>query len=318
MLTALFLVAIAAPWAMAAGDEEEATACIKGLKKDISTLNLLNGLHLTTEQEAALLEEARHAQALREQYLRRAEYPISQAEEALKALRAELINPDVRPTKYRETQAKEANHEIKELRESYIHALGRIEQRVSTILTEGQKQIVEDFKPCLIPPKNLRNPTRAGQANDSSRVERLLSRSRTLPAHKAERKFDAYFDKHIDKLEKYDGPMSEDDIAAERKRVLAVIREARAMPDVEFELNKQELAKRIDPSESNQKKAALLSYSGREGKISRFLLTDGIVPILEERLAVARGASNPKTAQLDSITPAEDCRTQCTKKPMTQ
>jgi len=54
----------------AAGFEDEAGQIgrIMRLKHDISILNLLNGLHLTDEQRAAILEEARNAQALRERY----------------------------------------------------------------------------------------------------------------------------------------------------------------------------------------------------------------------------------------------------------
>jgi len=311
LLSALFLTAIAAPAAMAAGNEEEPIARIIELKQDISMLNLLNGLHLTKNQHSAILEEARNAHALREEYRQRAAHLIAQTEERLEGLRAELISPELPPPRYVENRAKKANSEIKEIQESYLLALGRIEQRVSAILTDGQKQIVEDFKPCLIPPKNLRNPTRAGQANDSSRVERLLSRSRTIPSPKFERKMNVYFDKHIEKLEKYGGPMSDEKIEAERERVLAIVKEARALSDVDFELNKQELARRIDTSEENKKKALLLSHGTRRGKIARFLLSERIIPILEERIIVASAPSNRTSIRLDSIKPAEDCRERC-------
>ena len=316
LLMTLFLTAIAAPAAMAAGDEADPITRISELKQDISALNLLNGLHLTKDQQAALLKEARNAHALREEYRQRAAQLIPQTEKRLEELRAELISPELPPPRHVEKRAKEANHAIKELQESYTLALGRIENRVSVILTAGQKQIVEDFKPCLIPPKNLRNPSRAGQANDSSRIERLLSRSRTIPSRKFERRIDGYLGKHIEKLEKYNGPMSDEEIEIERERVLAIVNEARALSDVDFELNKQELAQQIDPSEKNKKKAFLVSHGTRRGKIARFLLSERIIPLLEKRVMIASVPSDQSVIRLDSIKPAEDCREQCSANQM--
>jgi hypothetical protein len=203
--------------------------------------------------------------------------------------------------------------EIKELHKSYFHALARIEQRTAKILTAGQKQIIEDFKPCLIPPKNLRNPTRAGQANDSGRIVQLLSRSRTMPVRKFERRFDAYFDKHIYRLEDYHGPMSDEEIAAEEKRIIGIIRNAHAMSDVDFEINKEEIARRIDPRNKIKKLKAngRSEKPNRPGKVARFLLSDRVVPILEARVASAKNTSYLKTTKLDTIKPAENCRTNC-------
>jgi hypothetical protein len=112
--------------------------------------------------------------------------------------------------------------------------------------------------------------------------------------------------------------MSEEEVEAERRRVLSVVKEAGAMSDIEFELNKQELAQRIDPSDKNKEKASLQSRGTHRGKIARFLLSERIVPILEERVTLASAPSSQTTTRLDSINPAEDCREQCGPEQMKQ
>jgi len=71
-----------------------------------------------------------------------------------------------------------------------------------------------------VPPKNLKNPTRAGQANDSSHIERMLARSRTVPDAIYDQRIEKILDRHIANYEERFGPMpSEDARKAEKERI---------------------------------------------------------------------------------------------------
>ncbi|MBI4831888.1 MAG: hypothetical protein HY801_10120 [Candidatus Lindowbacteria bacterium] len=315
-LVVIVLVLAAVTHVMAFRDEEEPLKRIMELREDISLLNLLNGLHLTNEQQAALLTEARNAQALKMQYRNQYSPLIPQAEKQFEELKAQLMNPDTPPQAVVEQSAQQTNEQIKKIRESFVSDLSEIEKRVNAILTDGQKKIVEDFSPCLIPPKDLKNPTRVGQANDSTHIERMLTRARTLSDDVFEERVEQILDRHISKYEERFGEFPSDGAReAEKTRVRAVVDEARAMSDVDFELNKQELATRIDPrARQNAQKRPARRFGHEPSKIARLLLNERIIPILEQK--VARAGLPQKTGQtkLSSITPAEDCRVQCGKK----
>ncbi len=319
---AMCLIAVAVAFIAVAsipafGEDIDAYDRIASLKRDISTLNQLNGLHLTDVQQSAILEEARNAQALRDRYKLQYSHATAKAEESFLELKKQLIDVQTPQPKDVESRAKRQQAELKRIHGSYIRELARIEERVLDTLTAGQAEIIEDFKPCLIPPKNLRNPARAGQANDHGKFERLLSRSRQWPDDAYDRRSEKFLDKYISKIEEKHGPMTSKEVAAEKERIRAIVEESRALSDVDFELSKQELAARIDnnghpgPPKGN----TLVSQGKRPGKITRFLLSKEAIPLLEERVQLAGAPSHLAANRLDSITPAEDCRTQCTAKP---
>jgi hypothetical protein len=269
---------------------------LDGLRQDIATLNLLNGLHLTDEQEVALLGEARRAERLRERYRREYATRMAEAEERFRELREQLLNPDLPPEADVEHRAKEAKDEIERIRESFKRELANIEERVNDILTAGQRQIVEEFAPCLIPPKSLRDPVRVGQANDSSHLEQLLVRCRSMSDREYERRMEGMLGKHISRLEVHFGALSDEDRESERERVRSIIDECRAMSDVEFEIHKEELVGRLAAraEEERAKQVRAMPLCGR-GKAARFLLSDRIIPILEQRTVMVSAAvqSNP-------------------------
>jgi hypothetical protein len=311
-LLCVIVVALAAVVPAETFDESvETYERIGDLKKDISILNLLNGLHLTDEQRSEILVEARRAQAVRERYLQSKSEKLAKTAESFEELKRQLMNPQAPPPKEIEQKAKRDNADIKRLNESYTREIAGIEKRVAQILTDGQKEILVDFKPCLVPPKNLRNPTRAGQAHDSTRLEKFLTRSRHWSADVYERRMGKMLEQFVSKVEEKNGPMSDDEEMAEKDRVRAIVDEAQSMSDVDFELSKKELAERIDIYSNTAKKKALVTEHKGRGQIAHFLLSDRALPILEQRVEIASGPKYVATTKVDSVKPAEDCREAC-------
>ena len=149
LLTLAVVALVVATPAIAEDDPAEAYKDIADLKQDISILNLLNGLHLTDEQRTAILVEARSAQALKERYLARRSESLAEAEESFLELKLRLIGSQSPPSKEVTSAAKRNNAEIKRVHESYVDELTGMEKRVARVLTDGQKEILVDFKPCL-------------------------------------------------------------------------------------------------------------------------------------------------------------------------
>ncbi len=265
------------------------------LRRDIALLNLLNGLHLTEKQESALLQDARNAQDITDSYKRQFAQLFPGAEKNLEELKSQILQGETAPGNPVDVRAARANDAIKRLHKSYIHDLALIEKQVSAMLTDGQKKIVADFKPCLIPPKDLRNPTRAGQASDPSNIERMLRKARAMSDEIYNRRFNIVFDRQLARHEDEFGPLTEEMRNEEKERIRSVFDEARAMSDLDFELNKQDLASRIDArvKQGRTDNTPLLSYGERRGKISRFLLDERIIPLLEQR-GTATSIVNPQ------------------------
>ena len=86
-------------------------------------------------------------------------------------------------------------------------------------VTERQKEILAGFSPCLVPPRDLRNPERAGQASDHSRAEQLLTRLRRMPPRKREEAIRRVAERIAAKLAEHTGGLSAEERRAEVERV---------------------------------------------------------------------------------------------------
>jgi hypothetical protein len=267
------------------------------LKSDISTVNLLNGLRLTTEQAEWVLTLAREAENVRkggvltgEETYRKA---LAEAVSACEAFKAEALKgepPGGRISK----QAARANGRLKELQEKrkklVSEWLVKIDAGLEMVLDEGQLQIIESFKPCLIPPKDLRDPVRAGQAATEGPVK-MLSRLRSVPAKVWNAHKNNVASKHIDRIEKHQFKMlSDKEREAEKRRLIALIEKARRMSDTTFQMEKTELAAELHPTNKIEalkgelKERAPRARVAKCSRAARWLLAPRVIPILEARL----------------------------------
>jgi hypothetical protein len=100
--------------------------------------------------------------------------------------------------------------------------------------------------------------------------------------------------KHFEALDKHmPGTLTPEERQAEEQRIVALIRKARAMTDEEFALNKadlgNELTRTLDRRDAEVKEfQARFRETESLGKIGRFLATPEIVPLLEERIKLAK------------------------------
>ncbi len=271
--------------------EDPVSAEIGRLREEINLLNLFNGLNLKQEQLGKLRDYAVEAEKLRESYFNSASMTVGEALAAFRELRGVLAENEGLP-KDVEARAAQANLRLKGLEERYRADVRSLESRAASVLTAAQQVVLEEFKPCLIPPRNLKDPVRAGQAANRERGVEMLSKLRSLPEPVYESQIDNVAEKRLEIYEKHKGKLSEKESAASIRRLKAVAARARKMDDTQFEVEKEKLAEELhftDELETLLKKVDKVRVDkfGGPGKSGRFLLSPAAISIYEERLGRA-------------------------------
>jgi hypothetical protein len=239
---------------------------LRTLRGEINTWNLVNGLHLSREQAKTIYQCARAAQQVKQQD---ADRPVKRRQH--------------RSSTHQSKQAK--SRRLANLPPEAIKEIYQLENQVNTVLSDAQKEVIRDYKPCLVPPKNLKDPVRVGQANDNSMFSRLLERARNIPATRRQRAVDFI----LSREQKYLGQYSQQQLQQRRELMLKTIEEAAAMDDTEFQLHKEELADRLKQEDRklalHQQLDDTLAARRLPGKTAQFLLLDEHVPgVLNKRI----------------------------------
>jgi len=253
---------------------------VENYRQQISALNLVNALYLTEPQTERFLKILNDLETTQAEYQKRYVELIPGMKKEYKKLLQEIAdNKGIS----KETQTTAGGVHLKELemRDSYLAKLCELETRLDAVLSDNQKCIVEDFKPCLIPPKNLRDPARVGQAvGDASGAVDLLERMRKIPERRYAKAKGTMVEKYMDKYEEKIRLLTPEEKKQELTRVEEIVDQARAMSEVDFQMKKEDLGKQllIEPLKSPRKKNEL-------GKVGRILLDTRLIPVFEKRLA---------------------------------
>lgn len=291
----------------------------------ISSINLLNGLHLSGEQVQALLDVNLKAGAMRQEYFAANAERIAQATRLYEEL-LDSFSQDRPAPEETERFAQQIKHELEDSERAYNERLAELGDEIEGKLTDGQLKIISEFKPCLIPPRDLREPSRAGQASTGSMGVRVLEEYRKIMHRAAEieknmqatgtsrRKYpgrfpntrsynhnpksaarerftERFFSRYFEILEHLNGELEPKEMSAERKRVLAIFDRAAGMSEEDFSLNADELGagltRKIEDYEAEFKEAIeiLAGRRGQPGRTAHFLVRADLIPVLEARVA---------------------------------
>ncbi|MGQ9462945.1 MAG: hypothetical protein ACUVTP_07920 [Candidatus Fervidibacter sp.] len=257
------------------------------LRADISMLNLINGLYLSSQQVEQLARLARAAdgyqverstevdpeafkglvrslETMKKLLLNGRDIPLPMLAHAFKlAQRANLFpNPAPQPTGLRE-----------------------IAQQVLSILTEEQKQVLADYKPCLIPPKNLKDPVRVGQAPSNIGYIKALERIRQIPSAVYARRKAQIIDGLAKQIEKSGGAYPPEERDAFIQRLTKLVDRARSLNEADFAMQSEELAnelRKLHRKEALEERLKEL-IAGSEEEV---LLKKVIANLLHPRLTV--------------------------------
>jgi hypothetical protein len=280
------------------------------LSHEIGTLNLINGLHLSDAQMNDIIGLAREAQRVREGHFERHQARARELAAVLEELKAVLERADARIPKECERRVHVADHALKEVQATYHERLERLEQRLVSLLTEGQREVIRTFNQCLIPPQELKNPVRAGQAaGEYGEIEMHLGHLRNLPA----RPFGVLMEPLLEKMLDEWTPvlkLTPEMRRAEATRLRELLDTARALDDAEFALRRTELAAEVmQPFTSLRAKATeigdFFSRFTPLSKPGKWLLNPRVVPLLESKLA-ARRTAKAAGVQVDAAQSCDD------------
>jgi len=255
----------------------QAETDVKKLHREVLLLNLINGLELSADQMRFILEKAKEAEGIREEFKDKAEGNVDETVEVLSELRATLMRgEDVSPSlRERVHRVQGAN---RGLREEYEEEMTRLALEVKEVLGEHQLYALEHYAPCLIPPEG---EARIGQAEGTARAEGALKRIREMPSPMFERRKEQIAQRAIELAKMHLPKGFIIDEEEEKDRLISIFEEARAMSDVEFELEKANLVQQMKSPYELPKLPLDVSV-----KIERFLLDPLIIPLLEEKLAI--------------------------------
>jgi hypothetical protein len=246
----------------------------KEIRQEIILYNLVNGLYLNKEQVEFILGKAKEVEKLQEMMRRRLEDENSKDIDALLLLREEVKKevPAVSPTLAKELHQRKVKKA--QIHKEYTFLLEKKAEEVRAILDDNQLYLLENFQPCLIPPKG---PVRIGQNPSNFRGSKLLERIRKIPFYKYESKKYEIVDRLIERFVLLHPYLKEKELKKAGEEFIGIMDEARALNEVDFKLQKQDIILRVKEILKKDKNVDV------EKKIAHFLLHPSIIPILEER-----------------------------------
>jgi len=257
--------------------ESSDTDKTKELNRDIVLLNLINGLYLTPEQTQLLIEKIETAEQIRKEFLQEVDQNKSVFKDVLTDVRDVLMRGQEVPQ-----ELKKRVHEMKELKYHLEDQRGQrlvaLESEIMDILTENQLLVIEEYKPCTIPPAQ----GKIGQSVDAAAegIVRIFQRIRYMNDDRYDAMKDRIVDIHMDKAERHLGFENPEEKEAYRKKIIKVLKKVRKLSDKKFLLQKGELAQQLIPENNH----SLKRRKNQLSKVGRFLLDPALIPILQARI----------------------------------
>ncbi|NOZ21990.1 MAG: hypothetical protein GXP25_12990, partial [Planctomycetes bacterium] len=190
----------------------------------------------------------------------------------------------------------EAEKKLRVIKKDLAHQALICEAYAKAILTPNQREKCYGYKHCLIPVKNLKDPTRVGSADAGTVAEKLLDSIRPLSDDELEARMPMILSNQFHGMEKYMGELSAADRKKEEAKLRSVFAEARAMSDMDYQIQKSRLGSQIpcDYAELKHRmfeiNCKLLKLEGEKtdgkttGVIGQMFLKPCIIPILAKRI----------------------------------
>jgi hypothetical protein len=295
------------------------------LKREIDLLNLLNGLYLSDVQMRHLMVIAARAEKDRRDTAAQAARMNEQLERVLADAKSKLVKDEKAKVSACPPEAGTVRGEMDKLRRDLDTKLLNYESYAKAVLTPNQREKVYNYQHCLIPVKNMKDPTRIGQADSGSKNEKLLEDAKKMSAPDFKAQLPVLLDKHIHGIEYYTGKMSDEAAAKEKQRVAEIMEKARAMNDLDFQFTKAKLASEVSSdyaevkdrlkevqhrlNKLNTEKAP--QAGGQIGDLGRMLLDERVLPIYAKRLKILDGFKAGEPVDLKTVEAAASCKGVC-------
>jgi hypothetical protein len=256
--------------------KQQGNSKAESLHKDITIINLVNNLDLRREQMEFIIRGAKQAEQIHRESLNKIDVLSRDATAIYEAIKQEVqsgktvVEKDVME-RFRQTKA-----QIEEIKKDAYAQIEEIASGVEAKLEPFQLEALDAYKPCIIP---IISNGRIGQFDGDLGISRLLQRVRQIPTRRYNEKRE-YIASHLLEKVKTRFPLgvefNEPQIKSE---ILNVFETVRSMDDVDFQVSKEVIAQQIRERILPEKKEM-----SRIAKIEKFLLSENIIPILQERV----------------------------------
>ncbi|MBI4617215.1 MAG: hypothetical protein HY720_26615 [Planctomycetes bacterium] len=202
------------------------------------------------------------------------------------------------------------------LPENAMPRLAELAEELKAVLAPAQWRVAETFSPCVIPPDDLRDPVRAGEAaSGNGPGEEWLRIARMLSSRDAEQVAAGLTRLVLWTLRDWLGELPDDVVASETTRAKALFLRVRAMSDEDFETSLgdllAELFRPIGKMQEMEKQLATV----REWRVDLFprpahyLLNPAIVPLLQAKMENLARAGVAPPDPIDEDLRAPTCET---------
>lgn len=269
---------------------------VEELHEEISLLNLLRGLYLSEDQISQICEIAVEA----DNAIKSTASPILRDKKEIVAtfadLRDRLFQAPGQETQSQQ-KAQQISDRLKEAQEEVREHLARLEARVAMVMTSAQLEIIEGFVPCLIPPRDLKNPVRVGQAGAAEGpLARMTELIYATPEDVWNERKMILLGKVVQKIEEESGKLSDSMRNDLLNRLSATAKKIRAIDQVDFALKKGDLADELLLIDHTRR-----GTSGHKvlGKVGKWFLSETALRILP-RWKEAMAAGVDQVTEADS------------------
>lgn len=271
----LFFILLMSCILLSADNSAKLVQEMKQIQEDIRLLNLVNGLDLSKEQIKFIIDKAREAAVVQQEF----EGKLTEDQEIITRTFEELRDNRMQGKEIDEALRNrffKVEGRIKDWKQEMDDELEQISLEVKEKLDGHQVFQLESYVPCLIPPPGQ---ARIGQSEEAVGLEKMLETIREMPERAYGSRKDDIADKTIERMKQHLPKGYVFDEKRERACIMAILDETRDLSDVDFELKKAELAKKLKSRGSIPKLPIDVS-----AKIEQFLLNPSIIPLLQEKL----------------------------------
>jgi hypothetical protein len=257
---------------------------VHDLRKEITLHNLINGLYLSQDQIVQMLAILKKVEGIREGHRAKVMSHARQMEEILTKIR-EIVARDEEIGEDLAREFHQAKKKGEDLRGQFHQSMIPYQDEIKGILNENQIALINDFKPCVIPPRDTGSSARIGQASGDTRMgEKFLARVRQMDEKAYQERKSFIIGRHIERVERHVGVLSDEERAEEERRVADILGKARELSDVDFEAQKGDLARELKGPHEEKMQSRHRRHKGALDKVGRFLLDPKLIPILEKHL----------------------------------
>jgi len=282
------------------------------LKHEIDLLNMLNSLYLTDVQMNSLILVSTEMERARRKHTKEIAKLNRVLEEGFAGLRKRAMAGEQVGACDVPESCKAAQKRLGQIRRELSKKKLGCQTKVKALLTENQVEKIYNYEHCLIPVKDLKDPTRIGQADAVSGNEKLLKRVRAMSEEQFGRELAKISDCHIKKIEHKCGEMPSADKKKESERFVAVLVKARKMEDLDFEFGRAKVAAELS-SDYYTVRDRMMHVKMRLGKVRHdecgarldvvgsMFLSPNMLHILAKRTNINKGFRGTEAVDLDKI-----------------